>query len=212
MRDQIEALGMWFSVSAYGAEKGRFVAMFDNITERKQFEEALVFKTALLEAQAETTIDGILAVDESDHIILANKQFGLHFGIPDEVLSNGDDQIVLKQVMAKVEDPEAFSARVKYLYSHRDEKSRDEFRLKDGRVFDRYSAPLIDSTGRYRAESGTFATSPTAKLRRNRFNSGVLRCSYGAAESQAFAGSIDSGARQCSSAKGQGRAFVPRSR
>ena len=37
---------------------------------RKQAEEALLFKTALLEAQAETTIDGILAVDESDHIVL----------------------------------------------------------------------------------------------------------------------------------------------
>ena len=147
---KIEALGMWFSVSAYGAEKGCFVAMFDNITERKQFEEALVLKTALLEAQAETTIDGILAVDESDHIILANKQFGLHFGIADEVLSNGDDQIVLKQVRAKIEDSEAFSARVKYLYSHRDEKSRDEFRLRNGRVFDRYSSPLTDSKDRYR--------------------------------------------------------------
>ena len=37
---------------------------------RKQAEEALLFKTAPLEAQAETTIDGILAVDESDHIVL----------------------------------------------------------------------------------------------------------------------------------------------
>ena len=49
-------------------------------------EEALMFKTALLEAQAETTIDGILAVDESNRIVLANKQFGLHLEIPDEVL------------------------------------------------------------------------------------------------------------------------------
>jgi PAS domain S-box-containing protein len=73
---EIKALGMWFSISAYGAGKGCFVATFDNITERKQAEESLLFKTALLEAQAETTIDGILVVDESDHIVLANKQFG----------------------------------------------------------------------------------------------------------------------------------------
>ncbi|MGD0181920.1 MAG: PAS domain S-box protein, partial [Terriglobales bacterium] len=103
-----------------------FIAIKQDITERKQSEEAMLFKTALLEAQAETTIDGILAVDESDHIILANKQFGLHFGIADEVLSTGDDQIVLKHVMTKIDDSEAFIARVKYLYSHRDEKSRDD--------------------------------------------------------------------------------------
>ncbi|MGA8064206.1 MAG: EAL domain-containing protein [Candidatus Sulfotelmatobacter sp.] len=147
---EIKALGMWFSISAYGAGKGCFVATFDNITERKQAEEALLFKTALLEAQAETTIDGILAVDESDHIVLANKQFGRNFEIPDEQLSTRDDLIVLKHVTDRVEDPDAFIERVEYLNSHRDEKSRDELRLKNGKIFDRYSAPLVDSRRQYR--------------------------------------------------------------
>ena len=147
---EIEALARWFSVSAYSAGKGCFIAVFDNITERKRAEEALLFKTALLEAQAETTIDGILAVDESDHIVLANKQFGLQFEIPDELLSTRDDHVVLKHVIAKVEAPEAFVERVKYLNTHREEKSRDEFRFKNGKVFDRYSAPLVDSKGQYR--------------------------------------------------------------
>src|SRR5580693_362533 len=106
---EIRALGMWFSISAYGAGKGCFVAVFDNITERKQAEEALLFKTALLEAQAETTLDGILAVDESDHIVLANKQFGLHFGMPKEMLSTQDDLIVLEHVRDQVEAPDAFA-------------------------------------------------------------------------------------------------------
>jgi diguanylate cyclase (GGDEF)-like protein/PAS domain S-box-containing protein len=141
-----------------------FVAIKQDITERKQAEEAILLKTALLEAQAETTIDGILAVDESDHIILANKQFGLHFGITDAVLSTGDDQIVLKQVMANIEDSEAFIARVKYLHSHRDEKSRDEFRLKNGKVFDRYSAPFVDSKSRYRGRIWYFRDITARKL------------------------------------------------
>jgi diguanylate cyclase (GGDEF)-like protein/PAS domain S-box-containing protein len=147
---EIRTLGMWFSISAYGAGKGCFVAVFDNITERKQAEEALLFKTALLEAQAETTLDGILAVDESDHIVLANKQFGLHFEMPKEMLNTQDDLIVLQHVRDKVEAPDAFVERVKYLYSHRDEKSNDEVKLKNGKIFDRYSAPLVDSKGRYR--------------------------------------------------------------
>ena len=147
---EISALGMWFSISAYGAGKRCFVAVFDNITERKQAEEALLFKTALLEAQAETTLDGILAVDESDHIVLANKQFGLHFGIPNELLGTQDDLVMRRHVMAKVEAPESFVERVKYLNGHRDEKSRDELKLRNGKVFDRYSAPLVDSRGRYR--------------------------------------------------------------
>jgi diguanylate cyclase (GGDEF)-like protein/PAS domain S-box-containing protein len=38
---EIKAIGMWFSVSAYSAGKGCFVATFDNITERKRIEQAL---------------------------------------------------------------------------------------------------------------------------------------------------------------------------
>jgi diguanylate cyclase (GGDEF)-like protein/PAS domain S-box-containing protein len=147
---ELKALGMWFSISAYGAGNRCFVATFDNITERKQAEEALLFKTALLEAQTETTIDGILVVNESDHIVLANKQFGLNFEIPDELLSTRDDLVVRKHVTAKVEAPDAFVETIKYLNSHRDEKSRDELRLKNGKVFDRYSAPLVDSKSQYR--------------------------------------------------------------
>jgi diguanylate cyclase (GGDEF)-like protein/PAS domain S-box-containing protein len=126
------------------------LATVRDITERKQAEEALLFKTMLLEAQTETTIDGILVVDESDHIVLANKQFGLSFEVPAEVLGTGDDVIVRTYVMDQIEDPEAFIAEVKYLYSRRDERSRSELRLKNGKVLDRYSAPLVDPNGQYR--------------------------------------------------------------
>jgi diguanylate cyclase (GGDEF)-like protein/PAS domain S-box-containing protein len=165
---EIRALGMWFSISAYGSGKGCFVAVFDNITERKQAEEALLFKTALLEAQAETTLDGILAVDESDHIVLANKQFALHFEMPTEMLSTQDDLVVLQHVRDKVEAPDAFVERVKYLYSHRDEKSSDEVRLKNGKVFDRYSAPLVDSKSRYRGRIWYFRDITDRRVAENR--------------------------------------------
>ena len=59
----------------------QFIAIKQDITKRKKAEEAMLFKTALLAAQAETTIDGILVVDDSNHIVLANKQLGLHFEI-----------------------------------------------------------------------------------------------------------------------------------
>jgi diguanylate cyclase (GGDEF)-like protein/PAS domain S-box-containing protein len=144
------------------------LATVRDITERKQAEEALLFKTALLEAQAETTIDGILAVDESDHIVLANKQFGRNFEIPDELLSTRDDLIVLKHVTDKVEDPDAFIERVEYLNSHRDEKSRDELRFKNGKIFDRYSAPLVDSKGRYRGRIWYFRDITARKLAEER--------------------------------------------
>lgn len=126
------------------------LATVRDITERKRAEEALLFKTALLEAQSETTIEGILAIDDSDHIILANKQFKIGFDIPDELLTRQDDVALREHVMDKIQGPEAFVEKIKYLNSHRNEKSSDEIRLKNGKIFDRYSAPLVDATGRYR--------------------------------------------------------------
>ena len=106
------------SLNSLETEDGVLVSSaIRDITGRKMAEESLLFKTALLEAQSETTIDGILVVDESDHVVLANKQFGLHFEMPDEVLSSGDDRVLRKYVIGQVESPDAFIERVEYLYS-----------------------------------------------------------------------------------------------
>ena len=127
-----------------------FVAIKQDVSDRKRVEQETLFRNALFEAQTETTIDGILVVDEADQIVLANNQFGRNFGIPEELLRSRDDLIVRKYVADKVVDTDDFIERVKYLNSHRDESSRDELKFRNGRVFDRYSAPLVDSKGRYR--------------------------------------------------------------
>jgi diguanylate cyclase (GGDEF)-like protein/PAS domain S-box-containing protein len=133
----------------YRGVEARLVAATD-ITERKRAEESLSFTATLLRAESETTLEGILAVDDSDRIILANQQFGRHFDIPEEMLTSGDDRAVLRYVADMVEDPTAFVEKVQYLYQHPDEKSIDEVRLKNGKTFERYSAALLDSNGRHR--------------------------------------------------------------
>ncbi len=89
-------------------------------------------------------------VDEFDHILLANKQFELCFEIPQELLSRRDDAALRNYLFDKIEAPDAFIARTKYLNRNRVEKSSDELRLKNGKIFEQYSAPLVDSIGRYR--------------------------------------------------------------
>lgn len=131
-------------------EIAHFVALKQDITKKKGWERELQFKTALLEAQTEATLDGILAVDEAAKIVLSNQHFATIWGIPPALIQAADDKPLLRYVRDQVEDPKAFLDKVDYLYSHREEKSRDEVRLKDGRVLDRYSSPLIDATGAYR--------------------------------------------------------------
>ena len=146
----------------------KFIAIKQDISERKRAEEALWFKTALLEAQAETGIDGILVVDQNGEIVFANKQFGLQFAIPVELLAEGDDRRVLEYVLSRISGREAFLERVQYLYAHPEEKSRDEIKLNSGRVFDRYSAPLIDAKRRYRGRIWYFRDVTDQKLSEER--------------------------------------------
>ncbi len=127
-----------------------------DITRRKRAEEKLHSQTAFLEAQANSTLDGILVVDPWGQRLMMNRRLGELFRIPDELLSEKDDGRMLQYVVTLIKDPDAFLARVNHLYKHPDETSRDEIELKNGMTFDRYSAPVIDKTGVYYGRIWTF--------------------------------------------------------
>ncbi|HEX6803648.1 MAG TPA: PAS domain S-box protein [Terriglobales bacterium] len=140
------------SSNAVIAEDGRALGVLgvaQDITERKRAEKELFFKNALLQAEAETTIDGILAVDQSNRIILSNRRFGEIWNIPEALIAAGDDAPLLDYVTHQIEDVPGFLRLVEYLYEHRHEKRKDEIRLQDGRTLDRYTSPLLDPKGTY---------------------------------------------------------------
>ncbi|MFO1424086.1 MAG: PAS domain S-box protein, partial [Candidatus Competibacteraceae bacterium] len=120
-----------------------------DLTERKQAEKALQFRNALLTTQQEVSIDGILVVDEKARIVSHNRRFVEMWGIPPELVLSKDDVPVLRFVTNQAADPERFLQRVKHLYKHQRETGQDEVMLKDGRVFERYSAPMLGAEGRY---------------------------------------------------------------
>ena len=133
-------------------DKGNIVGLIGiarDITERRKAEEELLFKSTLLEAQSETSIDGILAVDSEGKSISFNNNFGRMWNIPQQILDTRDDEKMLQHVLDQLKNPEQFLEKVKYLYAHKNEKSRDEIQFKDSRVFDRYSSPLLDSNDKY---------------------------------------------------------------
>ncbi len=129
---------------------------FCDITARKRAEEELRSKTAFLEAQANASIDGILVVDRQGRRLMDNQRLGDLFNIPAELMAGKDDGNMLKYVVTIVKDPESFMAKVRYLYSHPSETSRDEIELKSGLFLDRYSSPVVDNKGVYYGRIWTF--------------------------------------------------------
>ena len=129
---------------------------FCDITARKQAEEELQSKTAFLEAQANASIDGVLVVDRQGQQLMRNQRLGELFHIPAELMADKDDEKMLEYVITILKNPEAFIAKVRYLYSHPNETSRDEIELKNGMFLDRYSSPVVDSKGVYYGRIWTF--------------------------------------------------------
>src|SRR5579862_710077 len=86
----IKALGMWFSVSAYGVGKGCFVATFDNISARKRIEHALLQAEEKYRAIFEGAVVGIFQSTPGGRYINVNPAMAdmLGYDSPNELISN----------------------------------------------------------------------------------------------------------------------------
>ncbi len=73
------ALDKWFSISAYSPKKGYFVALFEDITERKKAEEALRESEERFKAISESAFEGIVIHIEGK-IVEMNQRFALMYG------------------------------------------------------------------------------------------------------------------------------------
>jgi diguanylate cyclase (GGDEF)-like protein/PAS domain S-box-containing protein len=119
-----------------------------DVTSQRRDEEQLRFQKALLESQSEASIDGILVVAPDGRILAHNRRFAEMWGIPAEVLARRADEVALGAVLDRVRDPEAFLARVNHLKRNLEESAHEEVALRDGRTFDRYTAPVRGRDGR----------------------------------------------------------------
>jgi len=117
--------------------------------ERKKQEHDLIVANTLLSTQQETSLDGILVVGENQEMISFNSRFVEMWQIPDAILETRSDKLALQSVLDTLESPEEFLNGVKYLYANKEIKLRDELKLKDGRTFDRYSAPMLGADDNY---------------------------------------------------------------
>ena len=190
----------WFSVSAetvlLNGRKHVLLAI-DDITVRKQAEQALASSVSLLNATLESTADGILVVDRNGHIARFNRKFADMWQIPKELRSSDSDIPMLSHVLQQTAQPAAFLASANGLYNNPEEFSVEDLTLADGRTFQRYSQPqrigdeivgrvwsFHDITERKRAEAELRTAARTDKLTGlpnrallcDRLQQAVLRC------------------------------------
>lgn len=92
-------------------------------------------------ATLEATADGILVVNHEGGIVEYNQKFLDIFKFPESVLKTRQDKMALDFAMTGLKNPEQFLQRVKELYTHPDQESKDLLEFNDGRFVERLSQP-----------------------------------------------------------------------
>lgn len=121
-------------------ENLRVTALRD-ITDRKQAEQDRELSRSLLKASLESTADGILVVATDGSWTSFNQKFVDMWGIPSSIGESGDDKAALKYVLDSLAEPDEFVAKVGELYADPEKESFDTIKMKDGRIFERFSQP-----------------------------------------------------------------------
>ena len=131
--------------------KKLYMGLARDVTERREAEAFNANALALLRATFESTADGILTVSSDRQILSYNEVFVKMWDIPADVLATNDDKVAIQFVLDQLRMPESFLEKVQHLYDYPMEEGFDVLDLKDGRVFERYSRPMLvegESIGR----------------------------------------------------------------
>jgi PAS domain S-box-containing protein len=123
------------------------VASFTDVTGQRELERELRLQKTLLECQSEASLDGILVVSYDREWLYWNKRMASMWNFDDTVLTARSSFHGLPFIADQTTNPEGFRTQVNEIYATPDKVIEDTIFLRDGRAFDRYSAPVQASDG-----------------------------------------------------------------
>ena len=129
--------------AADGEVRGYFALAID-LTERQQAEDQLRYQTRLFESLTASVLDGILIVSPEGQMLHVNQQFADIWHFPPDVIASQSDARALAWAANQTTDPAGFLARVTAVYGQPDFQVREEVAMRDGRVYERFGAPIRD--------------------------------------------------------------------
>ncbi|MBN1760278.1 MAG: PAS-domain containing protein, partial [Chitinispirillaceae bacterium] len=109
--------------------------------------ETLRNKTALLEALVNSSIDGLLVVDNHGQKVVQNRRTIELWQIPEHITRDPSGLNQVEHVMYMTKNPQQFIDEIDYLREHPRETSVDELELVNGTILERYSAPVQGENG-----------------------------------------------------------------
>lgn len=111
------------------------------ILERRKIYQESIFNNSLLEATLESTIDGILVINNNGEITKTNKKFIELWKIPEDIIRSKTSDKLFEFLSSNMNSTDTFLNIVKELGNKPDKETLGTFELKDEKIFEIYSMP-----------------------------------------------------------------------
>jgi signal transduction histidine kinase len=131
------------------------------VLERNRAREAMSFKNTMLVTQQEASIDGLIAFNIDGSISSTNMRFYDLWQMDEDLTQSPIG--MLKSLMFRLDSPTSLVQTIRKFKSDRELVSNIEMPLKDGRIFDCYSSPMINDEGQYFGRLWSFRDMTEAK-------------------------------------------------
>jgi len=122
----------------------RVAALYALALQQKRALAEIQYRDTLLKSIFESTVDGILVTDSSRYVYFMNSNFAKMLGMPETLASPKTSRELTDFILSQVKDPKEYLSKMKFLYRS-NEIDISYVYFKDGRVFERSSAPLISN-------------------------------------------------------------------
>jgi PAS domain-containing protein len=122
-------------------EKAVFMVVMHDRSRERRAEDELADRLAELAATLESTQDGILVTDTSGRIRNFNQRFAAMWELPENLLSQRDDDAILSWMLRRVVEPAEYMRRLAAIDGLPQTQSSDTITLIGGRVLERVTLP-----------------------------------------------------------------------
>jgi len=127
--------------------KQAVIGMVVDVTDRRNAEEALLWKTTFLEALVHSSQDGILVLDSHRQKVLQNRRLVEMWNMPPDIAESDNEEKRINFLMASIKNPGEFHKKLTHLCRHPDDAVRGEFELKGGAAVEAFSYPVLGKDG-----------------------------------------------------------------
>jgi signal transduction histidine kinase len=125
-----------------GNTPSRLISISRDVTERVRRDEEIGQQRRILEAVMDSSPLGLLLVSPDGKVLRYNRRFIETWSLPADLVDSRSDSEIQRYAAELTCNPDAFIQGVRTAYSGGNHHVRDEVSLRDGRVVERFGAPI----------------------------------------------------------------------